>query len=92
MNENEFYVIILDGDEKNPDEWEYVVRRDTLQEIEEVKVYSSDDRRTKSKKDYAGEKIKPKTVINTDTGNPASGNIYKLTKKARRSMKKVRKA
>lgn len=91
-NENEFYVIILDGDEMNPDDWEYVVRRDTLPEIRAVRVYSPYDKETKSKKEYAGKYIEPTTVTSITSGKPASGKIYRLTKKVSKSIKKAGKS
>jgi len=78
---DEFYVIILDSDINNPTDWEYVVRKKTLPEIEKETQYSPDDRQAVSRIEYAGEEINDKSVISVKTGNPASGKIYRLNKR-----------
>ena len=77
---DESYVIILDSDEDRKN-WVYVAERVTSSEIEAVQQYLSTNRQEKSKAEYDGEFKKNKSLVNTETGNKASGKIYKLTKK-----------
>jgi hypothetical protein len=80
---NAFWVIILKSDIVNSTHWEYVVKKARLAEIEQVEQYSPGNRQSSSKSEYAGKYEKDKSLINTDTGAPASGQIWKLTRKGR---------
>ena len=75
---DEYYVNILDSDLPNSTDWEYVIKRNTLPEIEKANIIEIDE--SQGKQDYDGTFIHKKNISNS-TGALVSGNIYKLTKR-----------
>lgn len=72
-----FYVVVLDGDEKEKS-WDYVV---SMSEMVIAINYSSSDRQSLSKEEYKGELTDViAELTNIKTGDKAKGKIYKLTK------------
>ena len=79
----DIYVVVLNGDEDfDSPTWDVVAKRDTQVGIEAVTQYSAFDRESISKSEYEGERFgNRKEILNTETGDTAHGNLYKLTKK-----------